>query len=454
MSGLELYARIPGPLGSDAALWEGHLFLEKMKRLGLIERWNGYHSSALFPDEPPLHMYFVKNTFNDDRRRFGLDGIGRHFSSPEKALWASIGEAVERRTLDLFSPESGTFIDATPKELGNSAIDLSTLAGISPEERQKNQSLSFSDKTKFRYMQVYSLTKKKWLWAPLQLVSFRRHNSYEEPLLRSLVSTGAATHHSVDEALLGAILESLERDAFMITWLNQLSPEYLELEKSTNEELQKMLETVKRYHLEVYALRLPTDFEGIHVVLGLLIDRTGVGPAINVGAKAGFDIEDTVKGVITEMLGTRLFVRMRYDNARKEERDLAFTDRSKIGLQERTLYWCDPQKIERINFLLQGKRTPLNIIPREKEKSVKEKVKFLVHSFEKKGLELAYADLSSLPWMKKLGLKTVMVVAPELQPLSLHEVPPHTWGPRLRSVPLHCGFTPRKEVFSEIHPFP
>ena len=459
-TGLTIGFRLPEGLGEDPVLWQAILTIEKMKRLNLIEWWDYRLSNTTYPDEPPFHVALVKNKFNDDiKRGFGYDGTGFSFFSKDRALWAGIGEAIERRSISHFSPEKGDYLDSTLEKLGSDALTIDPVAfpGISPEIRRAegypNHRLAFSQKDKFRFVRGYSVTDEKLIWIPLQLVSFRHHQDFEEPLLRSIVSSGAATHITKEKALLGGILELIERDAFMISWLNELSPEYLELDENDSE-LKEVVSLFKRYRIEYHAVRLSTDFAGVHVVVGIAIDRSGVGPAVCIGASAKFDLKEAILAAFTEMAASRYFIRMAYETAKKEKIDLNFPNRKEIGRDERLLYWCVPERIPKIDFFLKGVRHPFREYAKSSTLSTKQQLIALIEQFREKKLELAYVETTPPSARKELGLTTLFITAPQLQPLFLKEYPKHTWGERLFSVPKKLGLSPRQKAFTEIHPFP
>lgn len=456
--GFDAGVAIPGELAAyEPELWEGLSVLQKLRHMG-HSKWWGLQDMARYPDEPLLFFYTVLNT---DTTGTGNDGYGFDFYSKKKALWRAIGESIERRALSTFVPPEGAYLDASYHELqatGQNTLDIFSLAGIAPEARPQLQfggrPLSFDADTRFRWVRGRSLTQERSLLIPLQLVSFKHNRDSQELLLRPLVSTGAAAHRTLSRAVLKGALELIERDAFMITWLNKLAPKRIAPETILAPNVQKALQYYKRHNLEVTLLHLPSDLPA-HVILCVIRDRTGVGPAVVMGTGVGFDIETVAADALREALGIRLIVRSGLDSYRAQGKSLASLKRVSLGHVERTLYWCDIKKVDDVNFLLEGSVASADEFPPHTDfDTPEEQLKFLTERFKEKNIELAYVELTDREIKKILNFHAAIVVAPELQPLHLDERVAFTWGQRLRSVPLQCGFEPAEQLNKEPHPFP
>ena len=189
------------------------------------------------PDEPFLFRYTAFPAVN---------GNGSDFSSEESAIWKTLGETAER----VLWGNSHRFyhkkiIQASCGQIREKSIDIFSLAGFSPEQRQRHDSLLFDEKTKFGWLKVSSLASRKKIFCPAQLLSSRywRENvktlkceNKPEPMLRWAVTTGLATGQSLEEAILKGILEIIERDAYMITYLNKLPSPEISLENLSEQD--------------------------------------------------------------------------------------------------------------------------------------------------------------------------------------------------------------------------
>jgi ribosomal protein S12 methylthiotransferase accessory factor len=413
------------------------------------------------PDEPFAHSYFVKS--------FEVEATGTDLLSEEKALWKALAETAERylwkNSSDFFKNK---IVNKSYHELKNRAINIFSLAGFSEKQKDEIDIIGFNKNTIFGWIPAYSLISSQKIFCPLQLVSglFYRNNvqtseykKKKEPMLRWGITTGLATGRSLEEATVKGILEIVERDAFMITYLNKLSPPSLDLDdlSSQDEDLNKILELFNRYNLEIHLINLPNDFS-VNVILAIIIDKTGFGPALSVGASADFNIKTAVIDAISEAQTIR-YSQINVCNKNK----LKSLEKEKTNRSERMIFWSNPGNLPRIDFLLQGKKQKIDINQEKnfylfsEEKSRKEywkkKLKILIAKMRKYDYEACYVELTSRE-IKSLNFRCVFVVIPELQPMSLDISIPYEGGNRLKEMPMKFGYEPADKYNQEPHPFP
>lgn len=457
--GVDLRIALPhGLFGYLPELWEGIALTALLKQKGLIESFT--QMPHIYPDEPPLMRYLmqIKRT---ETERIPI-GYGCHFFSRKKALWAAIGEAIERYAIFHFSPESHHIIQASYDELSKQkyALNIFSLAGFSLNQRAKGHprfDLAIKSDSRFKWVEGYSLTKKRRAWIPLQMItlSYTALHKKEEPLLLTPISTGAAAHRTLDAAILNGLLEVIERDAFMITWVNNLSPDIIDLESIADEEIKTVLASVKRYHLEIYFLSLPSDIP-VHIILAVTIDRTGGGAAVTVGASAHVDIKNAILGAAGEAISGRMWTRVSVDKKRKEGMPLEL-DISLLDQSGRLAWWYPHERIRDIMFLLNGKKKRIDQLPQyeyNEGDNTHIVLDRLVGILKKKNLEVFYCETMNEEMKKLLNFYAVMVIVPGLQPMHLDESLPYFSGERLHAVPEKLGISPAHTPNPIPHPFP
>jgi ribosomal protein S12 methylthiotransferase accessory factor len=425
-----------------------------LKHLGLIEV---IKEIPKLTDEPFVHIV------TSVRANAG----GADFFSREKSYWKALGETVERhlwRNSDFFYRK--TIAKKFYLEIKNEAVDIFKLAGFSNEQKKNIDILKFDEKTVFGWVPSRSITSEKKIWCPAQLVSskyFRENvkkigdDNNNEPMLRWSVTTGIATGQSLEEALAKGILEVVERDAFMISYLNKLSPPIVNLDNLAEQDsdLEKILKYFRRYNLEVYFIQLPTDFPA-HVYFAIVIDRTGLGPALCAGASADFDLKTCLIDGLAETLNVRLNLKKSF---REETGPL-----EKLNRRGRLLWWAKEENTPKIDFFLRGVKIKLDlekeisIFDKHGEKSSRrkyyaEKLDTLKKYLRDKKYEAVYVELTD-PDIRKIGFRSVQVVIPELQPMHLDESIPYFGGKRLKEIPQKFGYKPAEELNIVPHPFP
>jgi ribosomal protein S12 methylthiotransferase accessory factor len=250
-------------------------------------------------------------------------------------------------------------------------------------------------------------------------------------------------------------MELIEREAVMITHLNKISPPQYDLESlSRDKDIKEVLERFTRYNLEVYIFNLPTDFP-VFVTAAVVVDRTGVGPALTFGASADFEIKEGVLDALAENVSLR-FARHKINNEIKDQDDLTQSGR--------VIYWFKQENFSKMDFLFQGKKIKLDIDKDRKiffgenkkdvhkdRKEALRKLAILKKGFIKNNCHLYWLETTS-PETMKLGIRTAYAFSPELQPLHLHETIPYLGGARLKSVPDKLGYKSAKEPNHYPHP--
>lgn len=454
--GSQILLDVPKNLQSvDPELFQAISAAFEMKRLGIIDE---IRELPKLPDEPFLYRYSALPRH--------VNSGGADFVNQKKALWKVVGETAERY---LWSNSYFFFANKLKRlsygKIKDSSINIFTLAGFSQDQRNRFQALSFDEKTVFGWLPAHSLLSGQKKWCPAQLISARyfRENvkapgkeEKKEPMLRWIITTGLATGRTKEEAIAKGILEVIERDAFMISYLNKLSPPIVDLENLAEQDsdLERIMKDYRRYGLEIHLLQLPTDFP-VHVYLAIVIDPTGLGPALTVGASADFDLKACIVDALSEAQSVRMSLKRNFQED---------TPPAGMNRMERLVFWSKKENFSKMNFFLKGQKITLNL---EAEKSIykvkdeklfykdyyQKKMELLKKELVKKKCEACYVELST-PEIRNLGLRSFKVVIPELQPMHLNEAIPYFSGRRLTEIPKKFGYKTLSPINREPHPFP
>ena len=310
-----------------------------------------------------------------------------------------------------------------------------------------------SSKSRIGWIKGNSLIHGGEILAPSQLVYLTyRKNHKKEPSIRLSISTGAAAHTDKEEALYKGVCEVVERDAFMIHYLNKLSPPILDLENAPDDDIKKIWKMFRRSNLELYVLDMTTDIP-IPTFSTLIIDRTEIGPAVVISNKPGFDMKQVILGSIAE--ATKSWrARRRRLGGKPNLKPIKNKAEEISDLKERALFWSNTDMIEHISFLTRGRKK--NVILESAPESSHERLDKSVAYFKKNNFEVAAVDIA-IKEAKDLGFYVYMILIPKLQPLYLNEKYRNLGGDRLYRVPISLGYfkEPKKEeeLNNIIHPF-
>lgn len=415
--------------------------VQKLTDAGIASAWG---RPQAMPDEPRICSWWI------DIRKEKTGGLS--VDDDRQALRAAVSEALERH---IWKHERDYFRHVTIasfRELGNEhATDPLRFAGYSPAQRAGSGQLSISDTTKFLWIEGYSLTQKRRVLIPAQIVSRKYSDealqAKKEPFIREPITTGLATHPDRTEAILSGALEIIERDAYMIMWLNRLSLPRITHDSlaQENRKLKELLARCHRYNLQAHFVRLITDAP-TYVVMAVVRDPRML-PPVSIGICANKSASYAAEKALLEALRARKNARWLMKtkgSISKPAGELKFGDRHR--------YWADPSHAHTIDFLTEGKTSPLEVGTWHND-TPREHLQRIIEWCVKARYELISVNLGA---SKKnvLDLHVIFVIIPEMQPIYLTEARRCEGGDRLRSIPEHFGFAPREKLYlEEPHPF-
>lgn len=406
---------------------------DSLKKVGITKgiRFNQWN----VPDEPFQFTVDISPS-----------GYGHDFFDIEKSFHRAIGEAVERHAWfrsDAYYKD--TRIRASYRTLGSAhALDIFALAGFTEAQKQQYSELQFNEDTIFSWVPAQSLVTGRKIYCPVSLISDRYDRTSGEPKLRWSITTGHAAHTSLKKAQTKAMLEVIERDAFMISYLNKLTPPKINLDELqvTNERIRHIREKLSFHRLDAHVLTLPTDFP-VQVLLAILVDQTDVGPKISLGAACDFDIDEGIEHALSEAVACRHYTRSIADQSFNPDN---------LDRDGRLLFWSKVENTDKLNFFLHA-NTNATYEPKKEQSTLDTQYQTLVDSFAQKNYEVCCVETSSEE-TRRLGLRSAAIVVPEMQPLHLMERIPYFGGKRLAEVPSTLGYKAAPSINTVPHPFP
>jgi ribosomal protein S12 methylthiotransferase accessory factor len=406
--------------------------------------------SKLWPyaDEPQFTHY---RACMADKNQIDARNSGSSTLDPYSSKIKALGEAVERYCLSHY--DKSEFIKGTYDEVVKKypAVNPKKLSYFTKtQENQLSDRYRFNDDSVFHWKKVHLYTKSTIYLIPAQTI-YVPYQLEGEPCLDNMISTGAACFPSEEGAIIRGIYEIVERDAYMITYLNRLPRARIDISESKNSVLDALTNIYHRYNLELYIFDITSDIP-IPAVMAVIIDRTGIGPAISFGLKSCLSPAQAVIGAVEEAQLCRHFTRC---NMYKYGEII---NKNKIeDTGERSIIWSNPAMIENMDFLLNApKKIKISEMKNLDTGDEKKNLQIVLSFFEKEGYEVYTNDITT-PCIKKTGLFVYKCVIPSMQPLYIHEPPPK-WGcQRLYSVPKILGFlkedSKEEDLYRIPHPF-
>ena len=388
-----------------------------------------------YADEPKFWHYSAAlnpNFYPHRSTPFSSQAAGFSVVSKKTALLKCLCEAIERYCNFAFLEKevvfTGSYLEALHKN--TSALDPEAVVAFSGQQLESPQFTPYrvTQTSTFRWVSGIDLLSSEPILIPAQLIYLSYPFLSDEPSFYPSISTGAAGGSSLTAAILRGIYEVVERDAFMIFYLNKLAASEIDLNalEKQNPEVQKLWNISKRYAIELRSFLLTTDLE-IPVVMTIAVDRSGIGKAVSVGLKSDLDLLQATIGSMGEAFHSRTWLRVAHDAApQKITKKLLLKSSS---MKNRGLFWFDKKMIHHLDFWL--KNTTKKTIRIEKQHlNDVQKIQHLLSIFQQKKYHVFFKDIT-LPPFQKLGYVVVKVIIPELQPLYLNENFPLLGGKRL-----------------------
>jgi ribosomal protein S12 methylthiotransferase accessory factor len=386
-------------------------------------------------------------------------GFGGAFSR-EVAMSKAIGETLERYFLSTYTRDG--MVHKTPNELftsGKRILDIERLNGFLPWQKKLFPQFAYEKDSAFYWMKCEELSSGRTILVPAQLVFWNyAHKSAnddpQEKILGQYTTSGCAGHFSREEAILAGLLENVQRDGFLIHWLNGLSPKVIDVSESTDPEIIALLKYLARYQLDATFLNTTTDV-GIPSAVCVVTDTATGEPVISVGGGAGFDQKSVIIQSAIEAIIVNNFV------AEKEAFDIPedyrpFSDRN-LGRIQRLTAWKGKKMAERFAFFTSGEKQSLKDFMGKAEdlQDPHEQLTYICDRFRDmgEGYEVYVYEVND-PVLKTLGYHVVRTIVPQLIPLYLSEHAAPLDSKRLREVPAKLGLKAAARPTPWPHPFP
>ena len=417
------------------------------------------HLDEVFHDEPPLFFANIQGASQVGTTDGHIPEMNYNRGvSPDYASACSkaIGEFLERYALSTY--RRNTLIRASPRQLKRKGIpflDPSALAGFSPEQRSGHPDRQFDDAAIFSWVKGTEYRSGRTALIPAQLVfwNYCHDGAGSEPLLREANSNGGAGYFSDEGAIRSGLAELIQRDAFLIYWLNRITPPRVDLESITDPGISWLRDIMRRYRLRPTVLRLETDLRAA-VFITVLSDDTAKKPGVFLGGGCEASTPRAIEKSMIESLATYHWARKHevLGGAAKNAQNPIESTPHAFDQLGRVLFWAGGEHFEDIRWLIEGPMIPLaEETPLAVAKDAT--IDTFLRQPRSKGLEM-FVYRSPLPILRKIGYHAARVIVPALIPLYLNETYAVWGGERLASIPPMIGSTALDRYLELPHPFP
>ena len=366
---------------------------------------------------------------------------------------AALGEALERASAVL--PPARGFVVAPYRELGDDAVDPGAWELFDPGTRADPlfpyHPPSPSDPISWAW--GWSLSRRRPALVPAARVfvpfeSALPGDAPDYPLL-----SGFAAGGSLEEATLAALLEVIERDAFMVAWANRLPLRGVALRPGDREDAGAYAALFDQAGLEARCGLVELDLGAPTAVAMVRSLRPG-DPALVVAAAADVDPARACRRALNELSANRLNVL--HELAASGGRTPPATPDEVRDETAHGLLYARADMLGAVGHWWERPHTaPLPGPP--PSASPWAAVTALVDAIGDAGLEVLVVDLTA-PEVRELGIWTVKVLVPGAYPMNFDSRWPHLGGARMTQAPVRAGVRERPLALDELnrvpHPFP
>lgn len=423
-------------------------------RVGVVQALRLFQKDPSEPEKPYVFQARLANhRFTedpaDDYR--GCSGKGM---SVEDGRVSALGEAVERYSGGCWESDELTFGPATA--LPGNALDPRELVLFRPEQYADLPYADYDGTNPMAWMEARSLIDGRLRHVPALAVLMSYEIHYPREFLFPATSNGLAAGATLPGAVLAALVEVLERDAFLITWLNRLPARRLDAAELPDPEIIQLVGSYQRRGVTLELYRLPTDHP-CSVFMGLGVSQGGVAgaePAVVVGLGADLDPVRAGRSALLEIAQVRPALRRRLRRPETRERlDELLVDPGEVAtLEDHDLLYASPDHLGAFDFLRESSVESTEWTALE-PKTPAAKLECLLSYFADNHQDVLYVDLTP-PDMARLGLHTARVIVPGFQPMHFGRSERRLGGTRLYELPRKLGLAPAPTTPESLNDLP
>lgn len=381
---------------------------------------------------PSYHKYMLDN--QDLEVQYHISGYGSYY---EEAMIKYMGESIERYASVIAPAMAKNQIHyATYKELSASekTMPLDYINILTEEQLQhfNKSNRRFATKhadenTVLGWVKCPSiLNKNEFIWTPAQMLflGYLPNERLGERLFVPSFTTGTASHRTTQKALLNALIEFVQVDAFIINWYTKRKMPVIEIDSEVVKAILKACNLADESAYEVipvYMTLEDIDFPSFGVILKSKKQKI---PNLFMGIQGDFDVEHGVlRGV---MEGATISAMGIYNHMMSPDLTYETIKNSDFGdLDGNVIYYSRPEEGE-VKFSifeeLMGEKVKLSLIPDYKTLTIAQQITSLIQQIKKVSEYAVYLDITPTE-LADDSWSVMRVFIPEMMQICLPGIP-------------------------------
>ncbi|MDL1913114.1 MAG: hypothetical protein FDW93_01095 [Bergeyella sp.] len=364
-----------------------------------------------------------------------------------EAILGTIGETLERYAPAFYNIKDSVF--SSHKNLEKHAINPQEFALFHDKQHEDKRFRiqKFTEDIEISWFPTIDLTNGKETWLPAQLIYLPFN--YDKQYITANTSTGLAAHTNYYKAILTALYETIERDSFVITWMQEIVSEKIIIDQEIQSYINKKFPTKYEWHFFdiTYDINIPS-------VLGFCIGEAEYGKFIAVGSSTRQTFGEATKKVIQEIGQAIPYFRYLLGEKKNWIPD---DDFSRIqDFEEHSIFYTKRQDLCYIFDKWRNSKPSKKINFNEPfTRNDKEEILHILSILKNKNYNVLFKDITT-PDIRQLGFYSIKIFIPQLTQLAGSYPFYFLGGKRLYEVPNILGIKSKEyeELNKFPHPFP
>lgn len=361
----------------------------------------------------------------------------------DNAVLSTIGETVERYAPAFYNKNE--LIRSSFKDLGKNAVHPSEYALFHEEQFKDKRFMikKFDEEIELTWCPMHDLTTGETSYVPGQFI-YMPYNQ-DKHFVTANTSTGLSAHTNFYKALLGGLYEVIERDSFVLTWMQNLVPQKIKITSQIQEHLNKCFPGNYEWNFFdiTYDLETPSVF-------GICFGEAEYGKFVAVGTSSRGTFGEALQKVIQEVGQAVPYFRYLLGERKNWTPSDDFNELQNFE-DHSILYLKRPELLTVFDKWRNAKEEKVVDLWEQKTLDDKDEIKRIVKALAKNNCNVLVKDITT-PDIRQLGFYSIKVFVPQLIQMAGAYPFYFNGGERLYSVPKKLGYP--SNDYSGLNKFP
>lgn len=368
----------------------------------------------------------------------------------EEAMRAALGEAVEHYCAAQVNEQTTRLAKWAELEVGSISPPEFVLYSDSQYAQAGFKHHRWKEDDEITWSPIRELPDDTEILAPTSLVYLTSSMTRDEDRMTFSTSNGLAAGPNLKFAIRNGLYELVERDGFLINWMNKLSAPEVAFSEEDG-----LAGSIKSHYeangTELRVFNVSSDLP-IYVMMCIGLDKKGDGPAAMVGLGCNLDPRVALLKSVFEVCQMHPGEVQRFKKDAPEKKLKRYED--VVTLYDHSAFLMAPDRIGEFAFLLENdRRQSITDLPNFSQGNVEADFETVVSSLIAAGCRVAYAELTTSD-IVPFGVHVVRTIATGLQPMHFGFGEERLGGRRLFEVPQKLGLGTEIRTEKDLNPCP